>query len=164
MAHPSEIAKAREALATAMLLEYKEGAWTKQQILIPSVKVGDSWSRPLLLQRWVASHSPRKQWRIYRGPSATFIAGESTLDDAMSIASNALNYFSVTKHFGSALTNQEVRSIPVVLADLTEADAHEALAGKAPSALLRRIQRARLEAGYPEHAYDWSTSTPTTTL
>lgn len=163
MAHPAEIAKAREALATAMLLEYKEGAWTKQQILIPSVKVGDSWSRPLLLQRWIASHSPRKQWRIYRGPSVVFTE-ENTLDDALSIASNALGYFSVTKHFATALENQETRAIPVVLADLTEADAHEALAGKAPSALLRRIQRARLEAGYPEHAYDWSTSTPTTAL
>lgn len=162
MAHPAEIAKAREALATAMLLEYKDGIWTKQQILIPSVKVGDSWSRPLLLQRWIASNAPRKQWRIYRGPSST--TAPEKLDEAMASASNALNYFSVTKHFATALANQEVRPIPVVLADLTEADAHEALAGKAPSALLRRIQRARLEAGYPEHAYDWSTSTSTTTL
>jgi hypothetical protein len=158
MAHPAEIAKAREALGTALLLEYKDGVWTKQQVIVPSVKVGDSWTRPLMAQRWIASHAPRKQWRIYRGPSAVFTE-DATIDNAMSIASQALGYFSVQRHFETAIEQGNTRAVPIVLADLTEADAREAMDGKAPSALLRRIQRARLEAGYPEHAYDWSTGT-----
>jgi hypothetical protein len=155
MTHPSEIAKAREALATAVLLEYKDNLWTKQQILIPSVKVGDEWSRPLLVQRWIASHSPRKQWRIYRGPQTPVDADTTTLNGVMDMASKAMGYFSVIRHFEDAVKSKNVRAVPLVLADLTEADAIEAFAGKAPSALLRRIQRARLEAGYPEHAYEW---------
>lgn len=157
MAHPAEIAKAREALGTALLLEYKDGAWTKQQVIVPSVKVGDSWTRPLMAQRWIASHAPRKQWRIYRGPSATMET--ENIDGAMNLASIALGFFSVQRHFENALVEGNTRAVPIVLADLTEADALEAKEGKAPSALLRRIQRARLEAGYPEHAYDWSTGT-----
>jgi hypothetical protein len=155
MTHPSEIAKAREALATAVLLEYKDNAWTKQQILIPSVKVGDEWSRPLLVQRWIASNAPRKQWRIYRGPQTPVDADTTTLNGVMDMASKAMGYFSVIRHFEDAVASKNVRAVPIVLADLTEADAIEAFAGKAPSALLRRIQRARLEAGYPEHAYEW---------
>lgn len=163
MAHPSEVAKAREAIATAMLLEYKDSAWTKQQIIIPSVKVGDEWTRPLMAQRWIANHSPRKQWRIYRGPQIDPDLEHGTLDVAMSMASRALSYFAVHKHFETAIAEKNVRAVPIVLADLTEADAHEALAGKAPAALLRRIQRARLEAGYPEHAYEWPAPAPTYT-
>lgn len=157
MAHPSEVAKAREAIATAILLEYKDNAWTKQQIIIPSVKAGGDWTRPLMAQRWIANHSPRKQWRIYRGPSIPVEQMETidTIDTAMSLASRALGYFSVHKHFETAIADGNVRAVPIVLADLTEADALEALAGKAPSALLRRIQRARVEAGYPEHPYEW---------
>ena len=163
MTHPSEIAKAREALATAVLLEYKDNAWTKQQILIPAIKVGDEWSRPLLVQRWIASHSPRKQWRIYRGPQTLADADITTLDGVMDVASKAGGYFSVIKHFEEAIKSKSVRAVPLVLADLTEADAIEAKAGKAPSALLRRIQRARLEAGYPEHAYEWPAPATTAT-
>jgi hypothetical protein len=155
MTHPSEIAKAREALATAVLLEYKDNSWTKQQILVPSVKVGDEWSRPLLIQRWLASNAPRKQWRIYRGPITPAELDTTSLFDVMGMASNASGYFSVLRHFEEAIKNNNVRAVPLVLADLTEADAIEAFAGKAPSALLRRIQRARLEAGYPEHAFEW---------
>lgn len=155
MTHPAEVAKAREALATAMLLEYKDNLWTKQQIIVPAVKVGDTWTRPLMAQRWIANHSPRKQWRIYRGPSAPAELDLDTLDGAMSHASQVLTYFAVHKHFEEAIATKSVRAVPIVLADLTEADALEAKDGKAPSALLRRIQRARLEAGYPEHAYEW---------
>ena len=67
------------------------------------------------------------------------------------------------KHFEQAIATGSVRAVPIVLADLTEADAFEAKEGRAPSALLRRIQRARLEAGYPEHAYDWPEAATTTT-
>lgn len=164
MAHPSEIAKAREAIATAMLLEYKDGAWTKQQILIPSVQVSGEWTRPMMAQRWIANHSPRKQWRIYRGPSipADLVESANTVDTAMNLASKAVAYFALHKHFETAIAEGKVRAVPIVLADLTEADAFEAKEGRAPAALLRRIQRARIEAGYPEHAYDWAT--PTTTL
>jgi hypothetical protein len=80
----------------------------------------------------------------------------------MDMASKAMGYFSVIRHFEEAIKNKAVRAIPLVLADLTEADAIEAFAGKAPSALLRRIQRARLEAGYPEHAYEWPAPATTT--
>lgn len=163
MTHPSEIAKAREALATAVLLEYKDNAWTKQQILIPAVKVGDEWSRPLLVQRWIADHSPRKQWRIYRGPNTPADMDISTLNGVMDMASKAMGYFSLLRHFEDAVKSNNVRAVPLVLADLTEADAIEAFAGKAPQALLRRIQRARLEAGYPEHAYEWPAPATTTT-
>jgi hypothetical protein len=162
MTHPSEITKAREALATAVLLEYKDNAWTKQQILIPAVKVGDEWSRPLLVQRYLASHAPRKQWRIYRGPHTPADIDITTINGAMDMASKAMGYFALTKHFEDAVKNKNVRAVPIVLADLTEADAIEAFAGKAPSALLRRIQRARLEAGYPEHAYEWPAPATTT--
>jgi hypothetical protein len=163
MTHPSEIAKAREAQATAMLLEYKDKAWTKQQILIPAVKVGDEWTRPMMAQRWIANHSPRKQWRIYRGPSAPAELDLDTVDGSMDYASRTLNYFAMYKHFEQAIATGSVRAVPIVLADLTEADAFEAKEGRAPSALLRRIQRARLEAGYPEHAYDWPEAATTTT-
>ncbi len=163
MTHPSEVAKAREALATAMLLEYKDNAWTKQQILIPAVKVGDEWTRPLMAQRWIANHAPRKQWRIYRGPTAPAELDLNTNECSMDYASRILHYFAFSKHFEEAIATGSVRAVPIVLADLTEADALEAKEGKAPSALLRRIQRARLEAGYPEHAYDWPTPAVTYT-
>ena len=163
MTHPSEIAKAREALATAMLLEYKDNAWTKQQIIVPAVKVGDTWTRPLMAQRWIANHSPRKQWRIYRGPSVPAELDLDTNEGSMDFASRTLGYFAIHKHFEEAIATGSVRAVPIVLADLTEADALEAKEGKAPQALLRRIQRARLEAGYPEHAYDWPTPAVTYT-
>lgn len=165
MTHPSEITKAREALATAMLLEYKDRAWTKQQILIPSIFIDNEWTRPLMVQRWIASHSPRKQWRIYRGPTPTF-EGEVTPERAMALAAQAVSYFAIHKQFETGLAEKfSTRTIPFVVADLTEADAREARAGKAPAALLRRIQRARTEAGYPEHPYEWeSLATPITSL
>lgn len=163
MTHPAELAKAREALATALLLEYKDGAWTKQQILIPAVKFEGEWTRPLMIQRYIANHSPRKQWRIYRGPSIHFEESvdkeNPTLVQFMENMGRQLRYFSIDKHFETAIVNKETRSVPYVLADLSEADIREAKGGKAPAALLRRIQRARVEAGYPEHAYDWSTGT-----
>lgn len=159
MTHPAELAKAREALATAVLLEYKDNHWTKQQILIPAVQIDGEWTRPLLIQRWIANHSPRKQWRIYRGPSVKFDVETPALNDFMQNVVRQLKYFSVTNHFEQAIMDKATREVPYVLADLSEADVREARAGKAPAALLRRIQRARVEAGYPEHAYDWSTGT-----
>lgn len=167
MTHPAELAKAREALATAVLLEHKDGAWTRQQILIPAVKFEGEWTRPMMLQRYIASHSPRKQWRIYLGPSINF-GGDAdkenpTLAQFMENIGRQIRYFSVGAHFERAIKDNNTRAVPYVLADLSEADIREARGGKAPAALLRRIQRARVEAGYPEHAYEWATPTTTTT-
>jgi hypothetical protein len=148
--------KNRIPVGKALYLELQKGTGAYQIIFVPGYKDPRDGERklPVVLKRQVSVSSPRKQWKIAKtwgyGPAdlRKTIDSLSWEDAVGTMFTNSLNsVMSQLFHQGWAVNNR-----PLAV-EVSEEDAMKVHDGKTPPALIRRIDKARIELGFEETYY-----------
>ena len=134
----------------AVYLEFRRESETSQVLLTPQVfnPVKDSMLKPYIISRKVSEMSPRKSWRYSSGPRHPFIDKAETLSHAVEISVVHLKWITPLLA-GYVAGDWKLVGAPVAV-EMTSDDLMDVAEKKTPAALLRRVTKARLEAGYPE--------------
>ena len=146
----------------ALYLEFRKGVNTAQIILTPEGILSDGTYVPVSTwRRQISTWSPKKPWRVYQAGSPEFIERRNTAvasdkaipqeldaDLAKQIGFDLLSDLSETLN---NLYNSDWKLFerPIVL-DFSQEDLANTKAWETPSALVRRILRARKELGFPD--------------
>jgi hypothetical protein len=156
--------KNRTPVGKALYIELQKANSAYQIIFVPGYKDPRDGERklPVALKRQVSEISPRKQWKIAKtwGHGASdlrkTIGSLSRQDAVETMFYNSLNsVMSQLFHQG-----WKVNSRPLAV-EVSEEDAMKVHDGKTPPALIRRIDKARIELGYSKNYYN---ETPATTV
>jgi hypothetical protein len=134
----------------AVYLELQRESETSQVLLTPQVlnPVKDSMLKPYIISRKVSEMSPRKSWRYSSGPRHPFIDKAETISHAVEIAVAHLKW--VTPLLAGYVSGGwKLVNAPIAV-EMTTDDLMDVAEKKTPAALLRRVTKSRLEAGYPE--------------
>jgi hypothetical protein len=152
---------ANKYVGKALYLEFRKGVNTAQIIFTPEGIDSEGAYVPAgTWRRQISTWSPKKPWKCYPAGSADFVTrrkGEATsdkalsnatLDEALELGAEISNEVSVTLN---NLFNNDWKLFdkPVVL-DFSQEDLSNTRAWETPSALIRRILRARKELGFPD--------------
>jgi hypothetical protein len=149
--------KNRTPVGKALYLELQKGTGAYQIIFVPGYRDPRDGERklPVVLKRQVSASSPRKQWKI----ATTWGYGASDLRKTISSLSrqdavgtmftNSLNSIMSQLFHQGWVVNKRPLAVEV-----SEEDAMKVHDGKTPPALIRRIDKARIELGYSENYYN----------
>ena len=149
------------ALGTALYLELRRGVQTSQVILSPQVynPVTDKTQKGTIITRQISETNPKRSWRYYEFKSTPLL--EKTEDVERTIATIKPLLDEVSPFFvGYVSGGWELFQTPISV-ELSSADLDDLAATKTPSALIRRLIRARAEAGYPEELFKVAEPEPT---
>lgn len=143
---------------TALYIELRSSYRTAQVILVPPVKnpVADTHEPMRILTRQISEVSPRKAWRFYTSPARI----DALPTDNLSVAtwSAAPLIEDITPFLtGFSAAGWAIYKTPVAV-DMSTDDLSDVNASNTPNALIRRILRARVEAGYDEALFASSES------
>lgn len=152
----------------ALYLEFRKGVSTYQIIIAPESATGAVITKPKVWSRQVSAATPRKQWTdsfanpaeqdLRKLPDATGKFEQQNIDEARIIGLN--NIYEVRWALDNlSKRDWELYKQPIVVEYSLE-DKNAANDWKTPAALLRRIQRARLELGFPESYFAEPTPAP----
>lgn len=138
----------------ALYLELRNSSRTAQVIVVPPVKnpLADSHEPLRILTRQISYVSPRKAWKFYTSPAR--IDGLPT--DNLQIASwSAVPLIEDISPFlaGFASAGWSVYKNPLAI-EMSTDDLSDVTGSNTPNALIRRILRARTEAGYEESLFE----------
>ena len=149
--------KNRTPIGKALYLELRKGTGAYQMVFVPGYRDPRDGERklPVVLKRQVSKSSPRKQWKIAK----TWGYGDADLrkkieitprpDAVEAMFTNSVNtVMSQLYHQGWKLNKQ-----PITV-EVSEEDAMKTHDGKTPPALIRRIDKARIELGFGEQYYN----------
>lgn len=110
-----------------------------------------------MLARVLTAKNPRRKWRAKRVPLAGVIANSGTrsLTEVASIEGARQTVAPLLTAIAYELslvmdTGWDLVGEPVVI-EMTETDLEATRVGKAPEALIRRINTARIDSGYPKN-------------
>jgi hypothetical protein len=138
-----------------------------QIIMIPAGMgtKGTSQNAPVLYTRTVSKHSPKAQWRKNNG-NYDYMTGKDVsksaintvpeLAEAKKVALESIN--SIVGYLGRSFMtyaseehklSTQLRKKPIVV-EVTSDDIQDSIDYKTPSALVRRIQKARVSLDFPE--------------
>ena len=148
------------ALGTALYLELRRGAQTSQVILSPQVynPVTDKTQKGTIITRQISETNPKRSWRYYEFKSTPLL--EKTEDVERTIATIKPLLDEVSPFFvGYVSGGWELFQTPIAV-ELSSADLDDLAQTKTPSALIRRLVRARAEAGYPEELFEVAKEEP----
>jgi hypothetical protein len=156
--------KNRTPVGKALYIELQKANSAYQIIFVPGYTDPRDGERklPVALKRQVSESSPRKQWKVaktwgYGVSDLRKTIGSFSRQDAVgTMFTNSLNSIM------SQLFHQgwKVNSRPLAV-EVSEEDAMKVHDGKTPPALIRRIDKARIELGYSKNYYN---ETPATTV
>lgn len=134
----------------ALYLELRRGTDVSQVILTPQLynESKDTNTKPYIISRNLRPETQRKAWRYTSGPRLSFIGASSDVASGVAQVSKQLNWVAPLL-VGYNSGGWKIFKTPLVV-ELSNDDMRDILAKKSPSALLRRIKRARAEAGFPE--------------
>jgi hypothetical protein len=138
----------------ALYLELRFSSRTAQVIIVPPVKnpLADSHEPLRILTRQISLASPRKAWRFYTSPAR--IDGLPT--DSVQIATwSAVPLIEDIAPFLSGFSSAgwSIYKTPIAV-EMSTDDLSDVSGSNTPNALIRRILRARTEAGYEETLFD----------
>jgi hypothetical protein len=149
--------KNRTPVGKALYIELQKANSAYQIIFVPGYTDPRDGERklPVVLKRQVSASSPRKQWKIAKtwgyGVSDIRKTIESlSREDAVgTMFTNSLNsVMSQLFHQGWVINNR-----PLAV-EVSEEDAMKVHDGKTPPALIRRIDKARIELGFSVTYYN----------
>lgn len=165
---------AKNALGNALYMELRRGSQTSQVILSPQVynPVTDKTQKSTIITRQISESNPKRSWRYYEFKSTPMLEKTNDMERTMATIKPLLD--EVSPFFvGYVSGGWELFQTPISV-ELSSADLDDLAATKTPAALIRRLIRARGEAGYPEElfevakeepvAYTPTVSTPTTSF
>jgi len=137
-------------VGSVLYIEMRKHSHTAQVIVLPPVhNPVNAKDEPMrLLTRQISVANPRRSWRFYTSTIRT----ENMPTDSISVA--ALSVVPLINDIAPYVSGfisggWEVYKNPVAV-EMSTDDITEVASGNTPSALIRRIQRTRVEAGYEE--------------
>ena len=154
------MAKSKSALAVALYLEFRRENHTAQIILTPPTfnPVKDKHEKTFVLNRQISDENPRRAWKFYTSENTADLGFALTMEEGVGRALPILNELS-SFFSGFYAGGWELHQKPVAV-EMSQDDLNDFSEGNTPNALIRRILRARTEAGFPEEL--WADSTTAT--
>ena len=152
---------AKNGLGNALYLELRRGTQTSQVILSPQVynPVTDKTQKSTIITRQISETNPKRSWRYYQFKSTPMLEKTEDMERTMATIKPLLD--EVSPFFvGYVSGGWELFQTPISV-ELSSADLDDLAATKTPSALIRRLIRARGEAGYPEELFKVAEPEPT---
>lgn len=150
-----------KSVAKALYLELRKSSRTAQIIVLPGF--AETTTSPAIsmqvLTRQISSIHPRRSWRFY----SSNVASNLYKVDEISIGiSQVVPFVQDIEHYfrGFADAGWETYKTPIAV-ELTYEDVREVSEGKTPQAFMRRLNRARVGAGYDESLFHTFEATPT---
>jgi hypothetical protein len=148
-----------KSIAKALYLELRKGYRTAQIIVIPGfAETSTTPSNPMqVLTRQISEAHPRKSWRFYSSNVPTNIY---KTDEVQLGISQTVPFIQDIEHYfrGFADANWDLYKSPIAI-ELTYDDVREVSTHNTPQAFMRRLNRARVGAGYDESLFTASEST-----
>ena len=141
------------ALGTALYIEMRRGVETSQVIISPQIfnPVLDKTQKSTVITRQISAENPKRSWRYYELKKTPII--EKTDDVERTIANISPLVEEISPFLvGYVSGGWKVLEKPIAV-EMSTADFDELAQNKTPAALLRRLTRARSEAGYPEEMF-----------
>jgi hypothetical protein len=140
-------------VGTSLYLELRNGSRTAQVLIVPPVRnpLVDTHEPMRVLTRQISSANPRRSWRFYTSPARI----DSLPTDDLTVASwSAVPLIEDISPFisGFAVGGWSLYTSPLAVGMSTD-DLSEVSAGNTPNALIRRVLRARAEAGFEESLF-----------
>lgn len=148
-----------KAVATALYLEFRRENHTSQVILVPPYNntLSGAFEAPRIITRQISSENPRRPWKFFSSSALestpTDLLGREADVDKAAMKSlpvlNELSSFFAGYHSGG----WQLYRTPVSV-ELSQDDINDITAKETPNAFLRRVLRARGEAGFSEDLFD----------
>lgn len=142
---------AKEYAGRALYLELRRDTDVSQVILTPQMynPTRDSNLKPYIISRSLRPDTQRKGWRYSSGPRLNFIS--KTGEDIAAGITQVTNQLKWAAPLisGYVAGGWKIVNKPIVVEVSTE-DIDDIYAKKTPTALVRRILKARGEAGFPQ--------------
>lgn len=148
------------ALATALYLEMRRGTQTSQVIVTPQVynPVTDKTQKGTIITRQISEANPKRSWRYYEFKNTPVLEKTSDVERTVSVIKPLLDEASPF-FVGYVSGGWELFQTPIAV-ELSSADLDDLASTKTPAALIRRLVRARGEAGYPEELFEVAKEEP----
>lgn len=142
------------ATPKALYLELRRDNHTSQVLLIPQVHnaVKGKTQKSKLITRQISSYNPRRSWRYYSFKTVPLLEPVAdwsrSLTDVHPLMAEITPFFSGYSAGGWKLAYQ-----PLAV-EMSADDINDVWDANTPNALLRRVLKARKEAGFPEALFD----------
>lgn len=149
-----------KSVAKCLYLEFRRENHTAQVILTPPVDnpVAGKFESAHVLNRQVSDANPRRPWKFYTSSNPNDLGLAATAEDgakrSLPIVNELSSFFSGFYAGGWALYQT-----PLVV-EMSQDDLSTIANKETPNALIRRVLRARTEAGFSEDL--WNPTIPTT--
>lgn len=155
-----------KAVCTALYLEFRRENHTAQVILTPPIHnaVADKHEPARVLNRQISDENPRRPWKIYQADSSADLGFAPTPQNGVERSLPILNELS--SFFAGFVSGSWVLYQTPLTIEMSQDDINDISTGETPNALIRRVLKARAEAGFSEDLWDISLSptfVPTTT-
>lgn len=164
----------KDAAGKALYLEFRQGMYTFQTILVPATQdLSGNIVPAVYIRRRISEFQPRKKWHIDKSmtaPLGRFARDEFTGNFKAIADPDALKdfvgvQFAMTTYQFSQLIRQAWTLYKKPLAvEFSYEDLETLKSGKIANGLYRRIERSRLNQGWDASLISTTTSTPSTSV
>lgn len=140
----------KDFVGRALYLELRRDTETSQVILTPQLKnpLKDSILKPYIISRNLHPDTQRKGWRYSSGPRNTYSGDAIDFADGIKMMASQIEWVAPLL-VGYEAGGWKIVNKPLVV-DMSHDDSVDIAKKVTPAALLRRIMKARGEAGFPE--------------
>lgn len=160
------MAYSKGVVAYALYLEMRKDGKTHQQIWLPPMadETNKELVTPRMVGRLVSEANPRRKWkyRPVETPLVGFNSSTATIDKFSDLeeAYDAITPLLevVEHHVSNAVRTEWTWTGTPLIVEVTKNDLEAARVLGTPTALIRRINDARKDAGYPTALWDEGTS------
>lgn len=157
-----------KSLGTALYIELRRGVETSQVIISPQIynPVLDKTQKSTVITRQISAENPKRSWRYYELKKTPIIEKSEDIERTVANISPLLQEISPFL-VGYVSGGWKLFEKPIAV-EMSVQDFDDLSHNKTPAAMLRRLIRARSEAGYPEEFFEVAKEepagyTPTTT-
>jgi hypothetical protein len=143
-----------KSVAKSLYLEFRRENHTAQVILTPPTNdpVSGKFESAHVLNRQISDANPRRPWKFYTSDNPSDLGFASTLEEgaqrSLPIVNELSSFFS-----GFYAGGWKLYQTPLVI-EMSQDDLTSIASKETPNALLRRVLRARTEAGFSEDLWD----------
>jgi hypothetical protein len=150
-----------KAVSSALYVELRNSTRTAQVLIIPPVKnpLADNHEPMRVLTRQISFANPRRAWRFYTSPARIDALPTEDLTvaswSAVPLIEDITSFLVGFSHGGWELYKS------FLTVEMSTDDIAEVSASNTPNALIRRVLRSRIEAGFEEALFAEPAPAPT---
>lgn len=140
---------AKRVLGKALYIEFRRETEVSQLILTPEIQnpIKDSRIKPYIITRNMRSDTKRRSWRYSSGPRIGYETTVHSMEEVFKYHNAQIRWITPTL-IGYESGGWKVFKKPLVV-EISSDDAIDIYDKKTPSALIRRIMKARADADFP---------------